>query len=102
MIRIIKPELVVRTCFDPMRRSGAVAAVCKEHLLASVHRDKDPSDAPIRRVPGNHRFAGLFSRQHQTFFGAFSLLALMSHLGPSPTASRTAAERTTTISTCAP
>ena len=46
MIRIIKPELVVRTCFDPMRRSGAVAAVCKEHLLASVHRDKDPSDVP--------------------------------------------------------
>ncbi len=70
MIRIIKPELVVRTCFDPMRRSGAVATVCKEHLLVSVHRDKDPSDAPIRRVPGNHRFAGLFSRRHRIRVGA--------------------------------
>ncbi len=61
MIRIIKAKLVVRTWFNPMRRSGAAAAVCKEDSLASVYRDKDPADAPIRSVPGNQRFADLFT-----------------------------------------
>ena len=44
-----------------MRRSGAAAAVCKEDFLASVYRDKDPADTPIRGVPGNQRFADLFT-----------------------------------------
>ena len=53
-----------------MRRSVAATAVGKEDFLTSIYRDEDPTDAPIRGVPGNHRFADLLAGWHRIRVGA--------------------------------
>ena len=70
VIRIIEAKFVAGTCVDPVRRSRAAPAVCKEHLLAFVYRDKNLSDAPIGGVPGNRRIARPFVGWHGVGAGA--------------------------------